>query len=100
MPEPLPAPPQLDALHREIAVARKALTSAARARTPLRVLVHLTEAVEGLTATQHELVNFLLDEGASWDEVGAALDTSSRAAERRFPQRDRKPVKKRARAVD
>lgn len=90
MPEALPAPPQLDALHREIAVARKALTSAARARTPLQLLAHLTEAVEGLTATQHELVNYLLDEGASWDEVGAALDTSSRSAERRFPQRGRR----------
>jgi len=77
----------LDVLHREIAAARKALAKAARATTPLGVLGHLTVAVEGLAATQHELVNHLLDEGASWDDIGAALDTSSQAAERRFPRR-------------
>lgn len=84
-----PASPQLDALHREISSARQALTAASRARSALDVLAHLTVAVEGLTATQHELVNFLLEEGATWDAIGAALDTSSRAAERRFPQRGR-----------
>jgi len=77
----------LDLLHREISAARRALSKAARATTPLAVLGHLTVAVEGLTATQHELVNHLLDAGASWDEIGAALDTSSQAAERRFPRR-------------
>lgn len=84
------ASPPLDALHREIATARKALTNAAAADTPLGVLAYLTVAVEGLNATQHELVNHLLDEGASWDDIGAALDTSSHAAERRFPRRSRR----------
>lgn len=81
---------QLDILQREIAAARKALASAAGADTPLGVLAHLTVAVEGLSATQHELVNHLLDDGASWDDIGAALDTSSHAAERRFPRRARR----------
>jgi hypothetical protein len=62
--------------------------------TPLRWVPsrQLTVAIEELTATQHELVNLLLDHGHGWSEVGDALNTSAVAAERRYPRRGRRPV--------
>jgi hypothetical protein len=65
--------------------------SLGRARHPIRLRLFppLTVAIEGLSATQHELVNVLLDHGHSWSEVGDALSTSASAAERRYPRRDR-----------
>jgi hypothetical protein len=81
---------QLRRLGDELAVALRAVTEARAAPDALQVLSRLTVAVEELTATQHELVNVLLDHGHSWSEVGDALSTSAVAAERRFPRRDRR----------
>jgi phage-related minor tail protein len=74
----------------ELAAALRAVTQARAATDPFEVLAQLTVAIEDLTATQHELVNVLLDRGHSWSEVGEALSTSAAAAERRYPRRDRR----------
>ena len=56
----------------------------------VEVLTQVTLAIEELTATQHELVNVLLDNGHSWGEVADALSTSAAAAVRRYPRRSRR----------
>jgi phage-related minor tail protein len=81
---------ELRRLGDELAAALRAVTHARAATDPFQVLGQLTVAIEGLTATQHELVNVLLDQGRSWAEVGDALSTSAAAAERRYPRRDRR----------
>jgi hypothetical protein len=78
------------ALQSELSAARWELAAAAAADDPLESLARLTEAVERMAATQHELVNVLLDRGISWDNIGAALHTSRGSAERRFPRRGRR----------
>ena len=80
--------PETAVLQRELREAQETLTAALRAETPLSTLVDLTAALETLTATQHELVNVLLDRGATWSQVADALASSSAAARRRFPRRD------------
>jgi hypothetical protein len=81
---------ELRRLASELAEALRAVTQARAATDPFEVLSQLTVAIEDLTATQHELVNVLLDNGHSWSEVGAALSTSAAAAERRYPRRGRR----------
>lgn len=81
------AAPDISALQREIASARDAVDAARITSQPLDVLAQVTIAIERLTATQHELVNVLLDHGVSWSDLGTALSTSSAAAARRFPRR-------------
>jgi DNA-directed RNA polymerase specialized sigma24 family protein len=78
---------QLRRLGDELAGAVRALTQARAASDARDVLAHLTVAVEELSATQHELVNVLLDHGYTWSEVGDALNTSAAAVERRYPRR-------------
>src|SRR3954465_10146220 len=74
-------------LRREIGQAVDTLGAARRTNDPFEVLVHLTSVLDVLTATQHELVNLLLDQGATWSQVAEALSTSSVGARRRFPRR-------------
>jgi hypothetical protein len=81
---------QLRRLGDELAVALRAVTQARGSSDALEVLSQVTMAIEELTATQHELVNVLLDNGHSWSEVADALSTSAAAAERRYPRRDRR----------
>jgi hypothetical protein len=81
---------QLRRLGDELAAALRALTEARAAADAEDVLTHLTVALEELSATQHELVNVLLDHGRSWSQVGEALNTSAAAAERRYPRRQRR----------
>jgi hypothetical protein len=81
---------ELRRLGNELATALRAVTQARAATDPFEVLSQLTVAIEGLSATQHELVNVLLDHGHSWGEIGEALSTSAAAAERRYPRRDRR----------
>jgi hypothetical protein len=81
---------ELRRLGDELAAALRAVTQAREASDPFEVLSRLTVAIEGLSATQHELVNVLLDRGHSWSEVGDALSTSAAAAKRRYPRRDRR----------
>jgi len=81
---------QLRRLADELAQALRSVTQARAAPDALEVLTQVTVAIEELSATQHELVNVLLDHGHSWSEVGSALSTSPAAAERRFPRRDRR----------
>jgi hypothetical protein len=91
MDSPIPLPRlELRRLGDELAAALRAVTHARAATDPFQVLSQLTMAIEDLTATQHELVNILLDHGHSWAEVGDALSTSAAAAERRYPRRDRR----------
>jgi type II secretory pathway component PulM len=87
----VPVPrPQLRRLADELATALRAVTEARAASDALDVLTQLTEAIEELSATQHELVNVLLDHGHSWSQVGEALNTSPAAAKRRYPRRQRR----------
>jgi hypothetical protein len=81
---------QLRRLADELAKALRAVTQARAASDALEVLTQVTIAIEELSATQHELVNVLLDHGHHWSEVGSALSTSPAAAERRFPRRGRR----------
>ena len=81
---------QLRRLADELAAALHAVTRARGSSDALEVLAELTVAIEELSATQHELVNVLLDHGHSWSEVGEAMSTSAMAAERRFPRRGRR----------
>ena len=81
---------QLRRLSDELAEALRALTQARAASDAEDVLAHLTVALEELSATQHELVNVLLDHGHTWSQVGEALNTSAAAAERRYPRRPRR----------
>jgi hypothetical protein len=81
---------QLRRLGDELAAALRALTEARAASDARDVLAHLTVAIEELSATQHELVNVLLDHGHTWSQVGEALNTSPAAAERRYPRRQRR----------
>lgn len=91
MDELVPIPrAQLRRIGDEVAEALRALTQARAASDAREVLTHLTVAVEELSATQHELVNVLLDHGHTWSEVGEALNTSAAAAERRYPRRQRR----------
>lgn len=71
----------------EVALALRAVTEARASRDGLQALSLVTVAIEHLTATQHGLVDVLLDHGHTWSEVGDALSTSPAAAERRFPRR-------------
>ncbi|BEP13819.1 hypothetical protein acdb102_21300 [Acidothermaceae bacterium B102] len=74
-------------LHREIEQAVDSLTAARDTSDALEALVEMTSVLDILTATQHELVNALLDRGATWSQVADALSTSSIGARRRFPRR-------------
>ena len=63
----VPVPrPQLRRLADELATALRAVTEARAASDALDVLTQITVAIEELSATQHELVNVLLDHGHSW----------------------------------
>jgi hypothetical protein len=75
-------------LRQEIRDAEHALALARRALDPFDALTGMTTAIETLTATQHELVNVLLDRGATWSTIANALSTSSAGAKRRYPRRD------------
>ena len=87
----VPVPrPQLRRLADELANALRALTQARAASDALDVLTQVTVAIEDLSATQHELVNVLLDHGHTWSQVGEALNTSPAAAKRRYPRRERR----------
>ena len=87
----VPVPrPQLRRLADELATALRAVTEARAASDALDVLTQVTVAIEELSATQHELVNVLLDNGHTWSQVGEALNTSPAAAERRYPRRERR----------
>jgi hypothetical protein len=89
--EQVPIPrAQLRRLGDEVATALRALTQARAASDARDVLALLTVAIEELSATQHELVNVLLDHGHTWTSVGEALNTSAAAAERRYPRRPRR----------
>jgi phage-related minor tail protein len=79
-------------LRREIRDAEKALASARTSAEPLRALGEMTNAIETLTATQHELVNVLLDRGATWSMIAEALSTSSAGAKRRYPRRSARGI--------
>ena len=81
---------QLRRLADELATALRAVTEARAASDALDVLTQVTVAIEELSATQHELVNVLLDNGHTWSQVGEALNTSPAAAERRYPRRERR----------
>lgn len=81
---------ELRRLADEVAGALHAVTEARAATDAMEALAHVTVAIEALTATQHELVNVLLDHGHTWSEVGEALSTSPAAALRRFPRRRRR----------
>ena len=81
---------ELRRLGKEVAVALRAITEARASHDALEALSLVTVAVEALSATQHELVDVLLDHGHTWGEVGGALSTSPVAAERRFPRRARR----------
>jgi len=86
----IPVPrPQLRRLADELAQALRAVTEARAASDALDVLSQVTVAIEDLSATQHELVNVLLDHGHTWSQVGEALNTSPAAAKRRSPRRQR-----------
>jgi hypothetical protein len=78
---------ETDLLRRELRTAELALARARKAAEPLEALTDMTAAVETLTATQHELVNVLLDRGATWSTIADALSTSSAGAQRRYPRR-------------
>ena len=82
---------ELRRLGNEVAEALHAVTQARATTDAVEALALVTVAIEQLTATQHELVNVLLDHGHTWSEVGEALSTSPAAVERRFPRRGRKP---------
>ncbi|MDX6201735.1 MAG: hypothetical protein QOF82_1371 [Frankiales bacterium] len=75
-------------LHREITEAEGLLAAGRDTADPLESLVQLTSALDVLTATQHELVNVLLDRGATWSQVAVALSMSNAGARRRFPRRE------------
>ena len=81
---------QLRRLADELATALRAVTEARAASDALDVLTQVTMAIEDLSATQHELVNVLLDHGHTWSQVGEALNTSPAAAQRRYPRRQRR----------
>jgi hypothetical protein len=81
---------QLRRLGDELSGALRAVTQARGSSDAFEVLTQVTMAIEELTATQHELVNVLLDNGHSWGEVADALSTSAAAAERRYPRRTRR----------
>lgn len=81
---------ELRRLGDEVASALRAVTEARAATDAVAALTQVTVAIEQLTATQHELVNVLLDHGHSWSQVGEALCTSPAAVERRFPRRTRR----------
>jgi len=86
----VPVPrPQFRRLADELSKALRAVTEARAASDALEVLTHVTVAIEELGATQHELVNVLLDHGHTWTQVGDALNTSPAAARRRYPRRGR-----------
>jgi hypothetical protein len=74
-------------LRRELRFAELSLARARKSDEPLDALTEMTAAVETLTATQHELVNVLLDRGATWSTIAHALSTSSAGAKRRYPRR-------------
>ena len=85
----VPVPrPQLRRLGDELATALRAVTEARAASDALDVLTQVSVAIEELSATQHELVNVLLDHGHTWSQVGEALNTSPAAAKRRYPRRE------------
>lgn len=80
-------PTDMALLRREIVASERALAAARTTADPLQSLTDLTSAIETLNATQHELVNVLLDRGASWSTLAAALSTNNAAAQRRYPRR-------------
>lgn len=80
-------------VRRELTAAQQALAAAGRTSTALETLSGITSAVEVLTATQHELVNLLLDHGASWSSIAGALSTSSAAVQRRYPRRSSRELR-------
>jgi hypothetical protein len=74
-------------VRREVTAAGAALRGAKVAADPMGALAAITEAVETLTSTQHELVNVLLDRGCSWSDLATALSTSRAGVKRRYPRR-------------
>ncbi len=78
---------ELRRLGDDVAVALRAVTEARASKDALDALAFVTVAIEHLSATQHELVDVLLDHGHTWSEIGESLSTSASAAERRFPRR-------------
>ena len=74
-------------VQRELASAANLLADARETADPLLTLAAMTSAIDSLTATQHELVNVLLDRGATWSVIADALATNSAGAQRRFPRR-------------
>ena len=79
-------------LRRELGNAELSLAQARKSTDPLEALAGMTSAIETLTAAQHELVNALLDRGASWSTIADALSTSSAGAQRRYPRRAARTV--------
>jgi hypothetical protein len=57
---------EIGLVRREVTTAAEALGRAKKSADPMDTLSEITAAVETLTSTQHELVNVLLDRGASW----------------------------------
>lgn len=80
---------ELRRLGEDVAAALRSVTRARAADEAIEALHHVTVAIEQLSATQHDLVDVLLDHGHTWSEIGQALSTTPVAAERRFPRRDR-----------
>jgi len=78
-------------LRRELQAAETSLHEARLSSDPLESLGLLTAAVDEMVATQHELVNVLLDRGATWATIASGLSTSSTGAQRRFPRRGGRP---------
>jgi hypothetical protein len=78
---------QLRRLADELSGAVRAVIEARAASDAFEVLSQVTVAIEELSATQHELVNVLLDHGHTWRDVAEALSTSAEAVERRYPRR-------------
>ena len=78
---------EAEILRRELVTADTLLADAREGADPLSTLAAMTTAIDVLTATQHELVNVLLDRGATWSVIADALATNSAGAQRRFPRR-------------
>jgi len=79
---------EAEIVRREVGAAEELLSVAGEISDPLASLAAMTTAIDVLTATQHELVNALLDRGATWSVIAEALSTSSASAQRRFPRRE------------
>jgi hypothetical protein len=79
---------ETEIVRRELTTAADLLADAHETPDSLASLAAMTTAIDVLTATQHELVNVLLDRGATWSVIAEALATNSAGAQRRFPRRE------------